>query len=366
MKILYLTNQLHLHGGIEKMLSQKINYLIEELGHEVILCTSEHKNNSLVYPLSDKLKHIDLGINYIRSKSYFHPKNLLKSTKHFKALKATIKNEKPDVIISVNYTPEQYFILFIEKQIPKVKEFHSSGISIKRDNGISGKLKHQLFKLFVRYNSLIVLNQDEVKYYPFENVTVIPNFIKLEFHKTIFKKENTIVAAGRIAPVKQLDHLIRAWSKIANQFPDWQVKIYGDGDKNLEIQLNNLIAQLNVPNIRLMGPTTDLKNEMEKGSVYAMTSVTECFPMVLLEAQAAQMALISYDCPYGPRNIIKDNSTGVLTPHNSIEDFSKLLKDLLLDEEKIKKLGRHAQLDVAEFSEQRIMMEWQKLFKSLK
>jgi glycosyltransferase involved in cell wall biosynthesis len=348
------------------MLSQKINYLIEELGHEVILCTSEHKNNSFVYQLSDKLKHIDLGINYIRSKSYFHPKNLLKSTKHFKALKATIKNEKPDVITSVNYTPEQYFILFIEKQIPKVKEFHSSGISIKRDNGISGKLKHQLFKLFARYNSLIVLNQDEVKYYPFKNVTVIPNFIKLASHNTIFKKENTIVAAGRIAPVKQFDHLIQAWNKIAHQFPDWQVKIYGDGDEQLAQILNHLISELKVPNIRLLGPTTDLKNEMEKGSVYAMTSATECFPMVLLEAQAAQMALISYDCPYGPRNIIKDNVSGLLTPHNSIEDFSELLKDLLLDQEKMKRLGKQAQLAVAAFSEQRIMMEWQKLFKSLK
>jgi len=366
LKILYLTNQFHLHGGIEKMLSQKINYLIEELGHEVILCTSEHKNNSFVYQLSDKLKHIDLGINYIRSKSYFHPKNLLKSTKHFKALKATIKNEKPNVIISVNYTPEQYFIPFIEKQIPKVKEFHSSGISIKKANGMSGKLKYQLFKSFSRYNSLIVLNQDEVKYYPFENVTVIPNFIKLESHNTILKKENIIVAAGRIAPVKQFDHLIRAWSKIAHQFPDWQVKIYGDGDEKLAQILNHLISELKVPNIRLMGPTTDLKNEMEKGSVYAMTSATECFPMVLLEAQAARMALISYDCPYGPRNIIKDNVTGVLTPHNSIEDFSKLLKDLLLDQEKRKRLGNLSQLGVAALSEQRIMLKWQKLFKSLK
>jgi glycosyltransferase involved in cell wall biosynthesis len=115
-----------------------------------------------------------------------------------------------------------------------------------------------------------------------------------------------------------------------------------------------------------MGPTTDLKNEMEKGSVYAMTSATECFPMVLLEAQAARMALISYDCPYGPRNIIKDNVTGVLTPHNSIEDFAEILKDLLLDGEKRKRLGKQAQLGIPAFSEQRIMMEWQKLFKSLK
>ena len=365
MKILYLTNQFYLHGGIEKMLSQKINYLIAEFGHDVILCTSEHENKEFIYPLNDHLRHIDLGINYQRSKSYFHPANLLKAFKHYRALKKVIKREQPDIVISVNKTPEEFFIPFIQKQIPKVKEFHSSGVILGTSKSVFGKLKHQLFNIFARYDSLVVLNADEKQYYPFNNVLVIPNFIKIKSNPVIAERENTIIAAGRIAPVKQFDHLIKAWSKIATQFPDWQVKIFGDGDVELMNQLNALISELKLPNIRLMGQTSSLNSEMEKASIFAMTSATECFPMVLLEAQDAQMALVSYDCPHGPRNIIDNKVTGILTSHNSIEDFAKSLQVLLEDESHRNNLGKQAHLQVAEFSEQKIMSAWQKLFMDL-
>ncbi len=365
MKILYLNNQLYLHGGIEKILSQKINHLIDEFNYDVILCTSEHKNNEFIYPLNEKVRHIDLRIDYERSKSYFHPLNLIKVFKHFRALKKVIKSEQPDIIISVNKTPEEFFIPFIEKHIPKVKEFHSSGSNFGTSKSIFGKLKRQLFNVFARYDSLVVLNQDEKKYYPFKNVKVIPNFINIESNTKISEKENTIIAAGRIAPVKQFDHLILAWSQIANKFPNWQVKIFGDGDAELMDKLNILILELNIPNIAMMGQTSNLKRDMDKASVFAMTSATECFPMVLLEAQNAQMALISYDCPYGPRNIIKDKVTGILTPHNSIDDFAKSLQNLLVDERQIENLGVQAQLHVTKFSEQKVMRKWQKLFNDL-
>ena len=365
MKILYLNNQFHLHGGIEKILSQKINYLIAEFQYDVILCTSEHKNKPNVYPLNDKVNHIDLEINYDRSKSYFHPKNVIKAFKHYKKLKQEIKRLQPDIIVSVNFTPEQYFLPFIEKQIPKVKEFHSSGVTLGTPNSIFSKLKYNLFKIFGKYDALVVLNPDEKKYYPFTNIKVIPNFIKLPLQVKFLNKEKTIIAAGRIVPVKQFDHLIRAWSKIAIDFPDWQVKIFGDGDEVLEKELNSLITELQVPNIRLMGQTQNLKDEMEKASVYAMTSATECFPMVLLEAQAAQMALISYDCPNGPRNIVNDGISGVLTPHNAIDKFTQNLKLLLKDKIKIDNIGKQAKLEVERFSENVVMKEWHELFKTL-
>lgn len=362
---MYLTNQFYLHGGIEKILSQKINFLIDTYGYEVILCTSEHKNNPCVYPLHPHVKHIDLGVNYVRTKSYFHPQNLKKAVVHFKALKKTITEEQPDIVISVNTTPEQYFIPFIEKSIPKLKEFHSSGINFIIPKSVSSTLKHQLFKLFSRYDGLVVLNPDEKKYYPFKKLHVIPNFIKIAPQETNSKKENTIIAAGRIAPVKQFDHLIKAWSKIADAFPNWQVKIYGDGDVEQIQKLNTLIKKFKLTNIQLMGVTTHLHEEMKKAMVYAMTSVTECFPMVLLEAQAAGLAIISYDAPNGPRNIIVNNVSGILIDHNNILEFSETLKDLLNRPMEIVRLGQQAKVKVNKFSDTEIMGLWHKLFQDL-
>ena len=366
MKILYVTDQLYLHGGIEKMLSQKINYLIAIYGYELVLCTSEQRNHDFVYGLDPRLKHIDLGINYYRELSYFHPKNLLNGITHFNALRKLIKKEKPEIIISVNYTPEQFFLPFIENKIPKIKEFHSSGVTILKPTGIIEKVKHQLFLVLGRYQAQVILNEDEKKYYPFQNLHIIPNFIEINEKAEPLDREKTILAAGRIAPVKQFDHLIRVWCEIATDFPDWQVKIFGNGDEQLSLQLRELIEKLEVPNIHLMGATSHLDHEMQKASVYAMTSATECFPMVLLEAQAAGMTVISYNCPHGPQNIITNNQDGILVPHNETAVFAQNLSALLKNESRRQQMGRMAKQKVKEFAKDKIMKQWNDLFLKLR
>ncbi len=365
MKIVYLTDQFYLHGGIEKMLSLKIEYLIKNLKYDVVLCTSEHKQNNFVYELPSELVHLDLDINYQRTKSYFHPINLIKSFKHYKKLKRVLAELKPDVIISVNYTPEQFFLPFIEKNIPKIKEFHSSGSNVKNNNGIIGKLKSYLFSLFAKYDTLVLLNEKEKEYYPFNNLEVIPNFILLPVKKQLVDREKIIIAAGRIAPVKQFDHLIKAWELIENEFPLWQVQIYGGGDEELLVQFNQYINNKNIPRVHFMGATNSLIDKMQKASIYAMTSSSECFPMVLLEAMACGLPIISYDCPNGPRSIIIDQVDGVLTPCNDINTFAFELKRLIQSKDLIVQMGEIGMENVKQYSEIAIMNKWNQLFSKL-
>ncbi len=365
MKIIYLTDQMFLHGGVEKMLSKKINHWIQQYQYEVILCTTEHKNNAFVYSLDKNVKHVDLGINYLRKKSYFHPLNLIKSIQHYVKLKRLIKNCKPDVIISVNYTPEQYFLPFLASNIATIKEFHSTGVTIYFGKSILDKCKQYLFKLLNRYTIKVVLNKDEMQYYPFDGIKVIPNFIIPQQSK-ISCKENIIIAAGRIAPVKQFDHLIKAWSMIASEVPNWELHIYGEGDEVLTQQLQHQIDQQQVPRIELKGATQQLDEKMQEAAIFAMTSATECFPMVLLEAQNAGMAVLSYDCPNGPRNIITHNKNGILVTDQSVNHFADELKRLIQNTPKQKDIQLHAQQNINQFSEETVMKMWDVLFKSLK
>lgn len=365
MRILYLMDQMYLHGGGEKILSQKINYFINHYGYDIHFFTTEQKNNKEVYNIDSKLIWKDLKINYTRDLSYFHPKNLLKIIYHFKKLKNEIRKIQPDVIVSVSYSPEQYFLPFLYKQIPKVKEFHSSGVTIKKPNSFMEKMKYRLFLLFGRYDALVVLNEDEKKYYPFSNLTVIPNFIAVSKAVQAITKEKTIIAAGRIAAVKQFDHLISAWRLIAAKHPDWQVKIFGDGDEILTAQLNQQIQELKIPNIHLMGATAHLDYEMQKASLYAMTSATECFPMVLLEAQAAGLPIISYDCPNGPRQIIHHKIDGILTPANEITIFADKLNWLIANEALRDAMGSQAKKNVKTHSQGRVMQQWNDLFEKI-
>lgn len=363
MRILYLTDQVYLHGGAERILTLKLNHFIEFYDYDVHLLTTEQKNKKPVYFLNSKIKSKDLEINYHRELSYFHPKNLFKSIIHFYKLKKEIKRIKPDVIISLSYSPDQYFLPIIEKRIPKLKEFHSSNNNYK-----PSFLRATLDKMFVKYDALIVLNETEKSYYTNKNKIVIPNFTDFKPNPVeIFKRQKIVIAAGRIAPVKQFDKLIEIWKGISLDYPEWKLKIFGDGDPVILKKINQLIEEYNLTETAFVLPSTNnIQEEMQKASVFALTSYEECFPMVLLEAQACSLPIVSFDCPNGPRYIINNNSDGILVEKNNIEEFRKALRLLLNDQELRIKFGNNARNNVQKFSKEKVMQKWSDVISSLR
>jgi len=163
MRIMYITDQMYLHGGVEKMLAAKINSWIQDFGYEVILITSEQKNKDFIYQLDSRLKHVDLGIDYQREKSYFHPANLQKVFGHVSKLKNKILEFKPDIIVSPSFAPEQYVLPYIVKKIPKIKEIHFSGHILQPQTGRFSP-KKLMDRFFGNYTRVVVLNEDERKY----------------------------------------------------------------------------------------------------------------------------------------------------------------------------------------------------------
>ncbi len=359
MRVLFLMDQMYLHGGTERILSQKMNYLAENLNVETHLFTSEQRGNQAVYEISDKVVWRDLGVNYQRELSYFHPKNLKKVFRHYKILNKEIKRIKPDVIMSVSFSPEQYFLPFMAKDIPKLKEFHSS----KYIYPVS-KLRKFLDKSLGKYDALVVLNESEKQFYDNQNIVVIPNFTDFNSESNWSgPREKTIIAAGRIAPVKQFDRLINVWSTLFQEFPEWKVKIFGGGDEQLSKELNHLIQSCNLSSSVFLLPSTPyIEQEMQRASVYAMTSQTECFPMVLLEAKACGLPIISFDCPTGPRHIVNHGSDGVLVEANNNEAFAEALKGLLQNDFQRNDFGNKAQENVRVYAKEVVMKKWFDLF----
>ena len=367
MKIIYYTDQVYLHGGIEKVLTQKLNYLAALPNFEIHLITSEQKNKKFCYPISANVKHHDLAINYDRAKSYLSLVNLKKVPTHCIRLQKKIKEINPNVLIVCNYAFDFYFIPFICRGIKTIKEFHSS-----RHYYIKNLPKATIFSKWTyrinnwietKYTHIVVLNKDEKKYYNANNIEIIPNAIlNLKTNKTIQRK-NTIIAAGRIAQVKQFDHLIKAWSIIAEKHPDWEVHIYGEGDTVILNKLKTLIETLNVPNIYLKEATNNLNVKMSEAAIYALTSATECFPMVLLESLACGLPIVSYNCPHGPKNIITNGEDGVLVQHNNVTAFANELAKLINNKELRGEMGEKALKNIKRFEENKIMQQWLNLFK---
>ena len=171
------------------------------------------------------------------------------------------------------------------------------------------------------------------------------------------------IAIGRLDAQKGFDYLIDAWVFVAKRFPDWTLDIFGKGEQKkmfekmiIENQLENIIF--------LKGVTNDVQKEFLDASLCVMTSRYEGFGLVLLEAMTCGVPCVSFDCEFGPNEIIKDDHDGFLVPVANV----KLLADkicLLIENQKLRTcMGKKAKESVNKFHLNSIMTEWIDLFEN--
>jgi glycosyltransferase involved in cell wall biosynthesis len=159
----------------------------------------------------------------------------------------------------------------------------------------------------------------------------------------------TVIAAGRLVPQKGYDRLIKVWEIVAPEHPDWRLRILGHGPR--QGQIESMIAKRDLgDSITLLPPAEDIGAEMAKASIFALSSRWEGLPLVLLEAMEVGMAVISFDCPTGPRSVIKDHENGLLIRPKTIANFAAGLSELMDDAELRERLSAAARERARDFS----------------
>lgn len=360
MTIGFLVNHMEQHGGIEKIISQKINAWIDLYNCKVILITKLQTQENFIYPINQNCKHVNLNIRYELNGKSKYLKNILAYRNFYQSIHKILKEESIDILFTTLTGIDSLLVPLTHKKTAKVLEMHHSGHYLHKK---TWKYKKYFIK---KYASVVVLNEDEKKYYGLDNVAVIPNFIEDFRNKQNIQKQKIVISAGRIDPIKQFDHLIMAWSLIAKDFKDWKVHIYGNGDEQLLTFLQNLIKQKKLQeNIEIFPATSDFLLKLQESSIFAQVSESECFPMVLLEAMQAGVPVIAYDCPNGPRNIISTNVDGILVQKNQIEKFAEKLKTLILDTNLQNKIAQNKEIKIEKFSRKRVMEQWKNLAEKL-
>lgn len=365
MKIVFNTDQIHLHGGIEKVMATKANWFASLPGVEVFIVTAEQKGLAPCYPLDKRIRLIDLAVDYNRAQSYFSGGNLSKAITHFRRQKKLFGDLRPDVIISPNFNFDHYWLPFIKGQAKLLKERHSSWYREEEQRkaaSISTRIRFRINDwIESRYDHIVVLNADEEKYVKSGNAVVIPNPITLQ-SITAELTNKKVIAAGRISPVKNFGDLMRAWAIVHRTCPEWQLDIFGEDYLDTRKELRKLVNSLNLEqSVSFPGTIDRMTEKMSAYSIYAMTSETECFPMVLLEALSVGLPVVSYDCPNGPRNIVTHGSDGLISPHHDVELLAENLLRLIRDEELRQIMGRAAKQNVLRFGTPHVMKQWQKL-----
>lgn len=380
MKIVYCLPQLFHPGGIERIVSIKANYLVEVYGYDVTIVVANQKKQVPFFKLNEKIKIVDLNIDYDNALSQSLFKRLYLRHKlqreHKTKLSKYLFTNHPDIVIST-FTHEAAFLPQIKDGSKKILEFHfCKGHKMKMAKafhfGFITKLAYyyrcwQEENIIIpKYDQFIVLTkEDEISWkQKIHNVKHISNILPFEKEGKSKLTHKHVIAVGRLDGQKGFNRLIDIWAIVTKKHPDWILDIYGKGRglKALQSQIDNYgISDTTI----IHQPDQNIKDHYLNSSIFVMTSIYEGLPMTLLEANGLGLPSVCYDFPCGPKDVIQDGINGFLVKDGDFNTFADRLSTLIENDNIRKRMGQEAYRMSERYSCKNIMREWVNLFNEL-
>ena len=377
LKIVYCTPALYMAGGVERVLTLKANYFAEHFGYDITIILTEGKDKPLFYPLSDKIKIVNLDVNFEELWTCSFVKKvfvyLSKQRIFKKRLTAELMHIRPDITVSL-LRREINFINDIKDGSKKIGELHVNRANYRNfEEGDANFIKNLFAKFWMRslvshlkqLDKFIVLTEeDKASWTELSNMEVIPDPLAFDVAEVSPLKAKRVIAVGRYVYQKGFDLLLQAWAKIEKQFPDWELAIYGMGDRS---PYDNLAKQLGVDMNRchLNGSTQNIRKEYLESSLFVFSSRFEGFGMVLIEAMACGLPVVSFDCPCGPKDIVSHDEDGLLVPSGDIDKLANAMIQLMDSYELRHQMAKNAICSVRRFQIDEIADRWQLLFEDV-
>ena len=351
-------------GGAQRVVSILCNHWSQS-GYAVTLISTFTQKKINHFQL-----HKDVNLKYLSNNPFFPSNNTFNVLWKFIQLRKLIKNINPRVVIS--------FLARINVA-SALATFGTKSYSIicERTWPPFASLDKRLFwmyRLLFKGVKKIVVQTEKSKTWlsknlPNKDVAVIPNPVlyPLPEHgrsaspeSVILKNKKIILASGRLHKVKQFDLLIKAFSNIKDNHPNWDLVILGDGEE--KNNLNQLVCNLElVDRVFFPGKVGNMSQWYDRANIFVLSSVVEGFPNVLLEAMSHGLPSISFDCNTGPRDMIKDGLNGILVnPEKRDLGLENAMKELITNQALRKKFSQNSILLRDEYSKRNIMKKWDK------
>jgi len=370
MKIFFVTDAFAVWGGMERVLADKMNILARQYGWEVTLLTTNQGEHPLPYELHSNVRHVDLGVRLHQEYQFRGFRKLLKRRELKQILKNRLKraieNLKPDVIVCVklDFVP---VLVDLKGDIPLIVESHTLCHSEKMDEvGMLRRLYIGSLKRSIRKaDTVVALTEGDAKDWKAynDNVHVIQNIVTLNesgFYTSF--KQKSVIYVGRFSKQKDIDSLLRIWAIIHQQYPDWQLDIYGEGE--LKDNYLSIIQKMNA-NINVFQPTANIMEVYREHSILLLTSLYEPFGLVLPEAMSCGLPVVAFDCPYGPADIITDGVDGYLIEDRDVELFAQRVGQLISDYDLRVQMGKAGIASSKRYQASCIIPQWIQLFEQL-
>ena len=232
------------------------------------------------------------------------------------------------------------------------------------------RLQADMRRWYGRLDALSVLNSDDEREYGTllagsgTRVVRVPNSLPPLGGGVSDASSRVIVGAGRLTGQKGFDLLIDAFAPVAERFPDWRLRIYGNGPKRPELERQ--VASLGLGDrVELPGASRELGKEFARGGLFVLSSRFEGFGMVLAEAMSKGLPGVSFDCPRGPADIVSHGEDGLLVPDGDVGALSAALLELVGDDERRRAYGQAALENSRRYAIEAIGPRWEALLEEL-
>ncbi len=363
---------LHLgYGGIEKCVVTLANSLCSKYDVEIAVCYRLYEKPAFPIDKRVKVKYLnkDLKPNRDRFKNALKCKNIFKIIKESfyamkvlyhrkKSMTSYISNTDADVIVSTRDIFNYWVCGYAKDNVLKIgwehNHFHDN---YKYANNVSRSAKG--------LDYLVLVSSELQKFYANElrnskcMCIYIPNSIEKLPEKIAKLKNKKLISVGRLSPEKGYLDLLRLYHKLYVDYPDWTLDIVGDGveREKLEkyISKNNLEEKITLHGFQ---SREVIDKMLDESSIYLMTSFTESFGIVLIEAMSHGVPCIAYDSAEGAREIINSGENGYLIKNRNIDAMLMKLEDLIKNEDERIRVGKQARESVKKYDSKIVSEEW--------
>ena len=376
-RIVYCTPALYFAGGMERVWTMNANYFAEHFGYDITIILTDGADKPLFYPLSDKVKVVNLNIGFEELWTCSFVKKIVVYLKKQYLYKKMLKNElmriRPDITVSM-LRREINFINDIKDGSKKIGEIHINRANFRNfDSKDDNFIKRLFAKIWMndltnklkRLDRFVVLTEkDKEAWVELDNVCVIPNPLSFIPQNISKLTEKRVIAVGRYCHEKGYDLLLKAWLIVQNSIADWRLEVFGEGDRS---QYEEMISSLNMDRHRciLHGRSSNIQDEFEKSSLAVCSSKFEGFGLVITEAMSCGLPVVSFDCPWGPRAIIHDGEDGLLVENGNVEKLADAIIWMIQHPEMRSNMATKAIENVQRFSIEKIAEKWRSLFDAL-
>ncbi len=376
MKIVYCIYDISEGGGVGRVLTTKVNYLVAN-GYDITIVSLNNTDKNPYYSLDPRVKIVPFKLKYeglvyhkpLWQRFFYAIYDMLS---YRCQMKEFIEKNNPDIIVTTHRLPT--FLFPTLNHAIKIQELHSSFYMYKRlrPNKMFSlrTLLHKFYELRDRFfisffdASSCLTKKDWILRGRHKQMQVIYNPTHFNSNHTSKLDIKNVLFIGRLSEEKDIKSLLDIWSNVIGQVPDWHLNIVGDGPLRTELEEHILNLGL-TSSVSLLGEQKDIEGYYLNSSIYVMTSRFEGLPTVLIEAQYFGIPCISYDCPCGPSDIITDGKDGFLVAPNDKDTFAQRLIQLMQDKDLRKQMGLNAKRASERFDVDTIMPQWENLFTKL-